>query len=380
MGIASQSNAQFYGFPSKNMKDILHNSILKSAIPSALLIGLVWLGYWVLREFFLVLTWAILIVYITWPVYLKLKLRFDHHSTALSAGIMTGIISTLIGVMIYWMISVLQNEVKAAYQLLSYYFSNPPQQVPERLRAIPWLGGVLQDYLDQFTADKAGMKAQLLTWARQWLGEFGRFLGGIGRYLVQIIFVLITLFFCFRDGEQALAQMRIGTHYFLGQYQSVYLQAAGDTARAVVYGLVLAALGQGFIAGAGYYFAGIHTPVLFGILTALLALVPMGATLVWVPMSLGLIATGQIWHGAGLLIWGILAISTVDNVIRPLVISGAGRIPFLVVLFGVFGGLTAFGVVGLFLGPVILSVLLAVWKAWLKHQPSSTADTRNEIG
>jgi P-type Ca2+ transporter type 2C len=90
--------------------------------------------------------------------------------------------------------------------------------------------------------------------------------------------------------------------------------------------------------------------------------------LIWVPVSFGLMLSGQLWQGIGLFLWGLFVISTVDNVIRPLVISGAGRIPFLVVLFGVFGGLTAFGVIGLFLGPIILSVLLAVWKAWLKQQ------------
>jgi len=102
--------------------------------------------------------------------------------------------------------------------------------------------------------------------------------------------------------------------------------------------------------------------------TALLALVPMGATLVWMPVGIVLVLTEQPWQGIGLLLWGFLVVSTVDNVIRPLVISGAGRIPFLVVLFGVLGGLSAFGAIGLFLGPVILAVLLSVWQAWLKLQ------------
>lgn len=75
--------------------------------------------------------------------------------------------------------------------------------------------------------------------------------------------------------------------------------------------------------------------------------------------------------GTGLLLWGFFIVSTLDNVVRPLVISGASRVPFLVVMFGVLGGLTAFGVVGLFLGPMILAVLLAVWQAWLEQQESN---------
>jgi Ca2+-transporting ATPase len=118
----------------------------------------------------------------------------------------------------------------------------------------------------------------------------------------------------------------------------------------------------------GYTIAGVKAPVLFGAITALLALIPMGATLVWFPIGIMLILTDQPWPGIGLLLWGFLVVSTVDNVIRPLVISGASRVPFLVVLFGVLGGLSAFGAVGLFLGPVILAVLLSVWQAWLKLQ------------
>jgi len=127
-------------------------------------------------------------------------------------------------------------------------------------------------------------------------------------------------------------------------------------------------LGQGILAGVGYAFSGVRAPVMFGAVTALLALVPMGATLVWVPLGVGLIIADHLWQGLALLAWGFLVVSTVDNVIRPLVISGASRVPFLVVMFGVFGGLSAFGPVGLFLGPVILAVLLSVWQAWVKQQ------------
>jgi Ca2+-transporting ATPase len=111
--------------------------------------------------------------------------------------------------------------------------------------------------------------------------------------------------------------------------------------------------------------AGVKMPLLLAMLTALVALIPMGATLVWLPTALMLLINNQLFAGVGLIIWGFLAVSTIDNVIRPLVICGASKIPFLVVMFGVFGGLSTFGTIGLFLGPVILSVLLAVWKNFI---------------
>lgn len=348
------------------MNKFLHDFPLKYAVPGILIACLVWLGYAVLRNFLPIITWAFIIAYVMWPPYQWLKAKLNHNAT-LSAAVMTGVISTVITLAIYWLVSVLQVEVKVIYQILLTNFAHPPKQLPDSISQIPWLGHYLQQYLDQLNADEAGVKTQLVDWAKQWLGELGNFLRGVGRYIMRLGFILVTLFFCFRDGQQVIKQLRQGLGYFLGEYQNIYLQAAGDTARAVVYGLVLAALGQGLMAGIGYSVAGVNAPALLGAITALLAMVPMGATLVWLPVSFGLILSSQVWHGIGLLVWGVFAISTVDNVIRPLVISGAGRIPFLVVLFGVFGGLTAFGAVGLFLGPIILSVLLAVWQAWLRQ-------------
>jgi predicted PurR-regulated permease PerM len=106
--------------------------------------------------------------------------------------------------------------------------------------------------------------------------------------------------------------------------------------------------------------------VLLGALTGLVALVPFGTPFVWGTAGVWLLLTGATMAGVGLLLWGALVVSSVDNLIRPLVISTATRIPFLLVMFGVLGGLVAFGPVGLFLGPVVLAVLLGVWHEWLE--------------
>ncbi len=355
------------------MNGLLQDSNIKFAVPVVLLGILLWLSYAVLREFFLVITWAVIIAYMMWPLFHWLKLKLKNRVT-LSAAVMTGFISALITLAVYWLINALQGEVVTIYRELLTNFAHSPKELPESINRIPWLNQYLQQYLDQLNADEAGVKAQLLDWVKQGLGQLAKFLGGVGRNMLSLGFILITLFFCFRDGQPIIEQLKQGLSRFLGKYQNTYLQAAGDTTRAVVFGLVLAAIGQGLIAGIGYSVAGAKAPALLGATTALFAMVPMGAPLVWLPVSIGLILIGNFWQGIGLLLWGVFVISTIDNIIRPLVISGAGRIPFLVVLFGVFGGLKAFGFVGLFLGPIILSVLLAVWQAWLKQQAVSTPD------
>ena len=347
------------------MKADLQNPSWRYALPAALLVVLVWFSYIVLRDFFLVICWAFIIAYVMWPPYQWLTRALQNRLT-LSAAMMTGLIAVVIFLAAYWLLALMQNEVKSVYQFLLTNYYNPPKRLPDSIGQIPWLGNYLQQHLDQLNADQTGVKTQLTDWAKQWLGEFGRFLGGIGRNLLTLGFTLITTFFCFRDGELAIKQLRLALGSLPGKYQALYLQAAGDTVRAVVYGIVLAALTQGILAGIGYSVAGVKAPALLGAITALLAMIPIGgAALVWLPVSLSLLFSEQPWQGTGLILWGIFVISTIDNIIRPLVISGAGRIPVLVVLFGVFGGLRAFGIVGLFLGPVILSVLLAVWRTWM---------------
>ena len=343
------------------------NTPIRQLIPGILLAGLLWLGFMVLREYFLTLIWALIIAYVVWPVYLCLRQQLKGKAT-LSAALMTAIIAAVIFLTVYWLVAMLQDELKLAYQSLVNGMGQKAYTLPDFIKRIPWLGNTAQHWLDRLTDDRAGVIAQFTDWAKQWFGEFARFLGSIGRNVVKLGVILVTVFFCFRGGDEAVRQLQQGLVRFLGKYQHVYLQAAGLTTRAVVYGLVLAALGQGMVAGLGYFVAGVQAPVLLGVVTALLAMVPMGATLVWLPISIMLLLTGQAWQGIGLLLWGFLAVSTVDNVIRPLVISGASRVPFLVVLFGVLGGLSAFGAVGLFLGPVILAVLLSVWQAWLQQQ------------
>ena len=349
------------------MNDSIGNTPIRRLIPGILLACLLLLGFMVLREFLLTLTWALIIAYVAWPPYCYLRKQLKGNSTH-SAALMTAIISAVILLTVYWLVAMLQDELKLAYQTLMSGLGQDTYRLPDFINRIPWLGNFAQKWLERLTADQAAVMAQFANWAQQWSGEFATFLGGIGGYFMKLGVILVTVFFCFRDGDEAVRQLRQGLVRFLGKYQNVYLQAAGNTTRAVVYGLVLAALGQGVLAGLGYFVAGVKAPVLLGAVTALLAMIPMGATLVWLPISIMLMLTAQQWQGVGLLLWGFLAVSTVDNVIRPLVISGAGRIPFLVVLFGVLGGLSAFGAVGLFLGPVILAVLLSVWQAWLKQQ------------
>jgi len=333
-------------------------------IPALLLLVLLYLGYLILQAFFLTLIWAIIITYVTWPVYQWLIRKISKHET-LCAAFMTAVLTLILMTMVFGFINLLQAELRDTYQKFVNFLAQENHPLPEFVDHIPWLGVYLQDFSNELFNDPSGFIAQMLKWSKQGLLHFAGFIGGIGSYTLKTGVLLVTVFFCYRDGHRILLQFQKGVIHFLGDHQHMYLQAVGETTKAVVYGFVLAAMVQGFLAGIGYAVAGVQAPVLLGMITALLALVPMGATLIWVPVGLSLLLENLPWSGLGLLLWGLLVVSTFDNVVRPLVISGASKIPFLVVMFGVLGGLVAFGVIGIFLGPIILAVLLAVWQAWL---------------
>ncbi len=127
------------------------------------------------------------------------------------------------------------------------------------------------------------------------------------------------------------------------------------------------ALVQGAFAGVGYWVAGLGSPVTLGLITALFALIPFGTPLAWGGAGAWLLFQGETGAAIGVWIWGAAVVSQIDNVLRPLFISSVSAIPFLLVLFGVLGGILAFGLVGLFAGPIVLAVAWAIWREWTAH-------------
>ncbi len=333
---------------------------LRRLIIALLIGGLLLLSYVVLRPFLVPVIWALILAYVTWPLYVRLR-RAMRAQVTLSALTMTLLLSVAFVVPVVWLATLMRHEVGGAYEVLTSYLARHPH-VPPSIENIPWLGDWLQELLQRMGSDP---KTEIGRWADQSLGEIKTLIGGVGRNLAKIFFSLLTVFFVYRNGEQISRQVREVLERITGERIHGYLSAIGDTTSAVVYGIVLAALAQGILAGLGYWVAGLKAPVLLGAITTIVALIPFGAPLVWGSAGVWLLITDRTGAGIGLLLWGALAVSWVDNLIRPLVISNATRIPFLLVMFGVLGGIAAFGLVGLFVGPVILAVLMAVWREWL---------------
>ena len=333
-------------------------------ILGVLLGGLVILGYTVLQLFLAPLAWAAILAYTTWPLHVRLR-RVAPGWPGVTALMMTLLLTAAFVLPLLWLMTLLRGELTAAYAALAAYLAQGPHPLPEIVTRIPWLGEWLQEAFNRLAGDPAAVRAQIALWGEERIDDLLNLLGGVGRNAAKFGFALLALFFLYRDGEGFVDQVRRALRRLIGRRVDDYLEAAGATTSAVVVGLVLTALAQGILAGLGYWVAGVKAPVLMAALTVLIALIPFGTPFVWGSIGIWLLLNGQTAAGIGLLLWGTLVVSWVDNLIRPMVISSATRIPFILVMFGVLGGLAAFGMVGLFIGPVILAILMAVWREWV---------------
>ncbi|HMN65124.1 MAG: AI-2E family transporter [Burkholderiaceae bacterium] len=351
-------------------KDSVTERLSNRLVLGLLLGGLLLLTYAVVQPFVVPVAWAIILAYTTWPLLARIRRLFGGRRT-LAAAVMTALLTAAFVLPALWLALLLRSEMANAYAAVASLLSRGPYRLPDALAGLPLLGGWLQGLLDQFTGDPDAVRNQVAHWVETRADESLRIVGGLGRNAAKMGFALITVFFLYRDGERVLAQAQRVLRRFLGARVDAYLAAVGSMTMAVVWGLVATALGQGVVAGLGYWWFGLEAPVLLGAITAVIALLPFGTPFVWGSAGAWLIANGETFDGIGLLLWGTLVVSWVDNLVRPMVISNATRIPFLLVMFGVLGGLAAFGLVGLFVGPVILAVLMAVWREWIEESVGS---------
>lgn len=327
---------------------------------------LMYLGFSILKYFIVPVLWAAIIAYMTWPVYLWVQRRFfGANRPTLNATIMITLVILVIGVPFVCAIFMLQLEGRNLYFNLQKQLFSGHIQVPEFIKTLPIVGKDISRTVNELSADPNSIAKNVAEWIQGHL-SYGRFvLSEISRNLVKLTFAIMTLFFFYRDGQMILSQVSRALEKIIGPRVHHYLETISETTRAVVYGVGLTAVAQAILAGLSYFVAGVPNPMLLTMVTFILALIPFGTPISYLGVGLWLFAQGQTVEAIGVITWGVLIVSSSDNVIRPLVISGATQIPFILIMFGVLGGIASFGLVGLFIGPVILAILLAIWREWL---------------
>jgi predicted PurR-regulated permease PerM len=332
--------------------------------------GLSALVYLILQPFFSPIIWAALLAYVSWPVYRRLR-AWSGQRPNLSAFLAVLFLAVAIIMPMLWLAILVKDDLIRLYHAGVAWLRQPQPLISGIVARVPLIGVALNDWLARHVSNPEEMRRYLGRLAMSTANWSISRLGDVGRNTVKIVLSLIILFFLYRDGETVQMQVRRALRYFVGNRSDAYLNVAGKMSRVVVQSALLAALLQGFVAGIAYWILGTPTPALLSISTALASLLPVvGTSLVWGTVAASFMLSDEMWKGLGMLAWGILAVHPIDNIIRPAFISNSSQAPFVLVMFGVLGGLAAFGLIGIFLGPVILTIGSAVWTEWINGLPN----------
>lgn len=184
---------------------------------------------------------------------------------------------------------------------------------------------------------------------------------------LTLLFMLITLFVLYRDGDKIVAQIDQVGRRILPDRWSRLSRVVPATISSTVTGMTLIAIGEGVILGIAYWLAGVPSPVTFGVITGFMALIPGGAPLSFTLVSIYLVASGSPVAGAALFVWGTCELFVVGKTIRPVLVGGPVKLPFLPTFFGLIGGVKTMGIVGLFVGPVLMALLVSIWREWQRE-------------
>jgi predicted PurR-regulated permease PerM len=229
------------------------------------------------------------------------------------------------------------------------------------------LPGWITGLMDRFgLIDWAALQTKIVAGLTQRSGAFaGRaaFIGGDALDLVVgFCIAMYLLFFLLRDGVGVARDVRAAIP-LAPEPKALLLERFTTVIRATVKGNILVAAAQGALGGIAFWVLGVHAPMLWGVVMAFLSLLPaVGAALIWVPLALYLLATGQVWQGVGLIAFGVFVIGLIDNVLRPILVGKDTAMPDYVVLIATVGGLSLFGLNGFVIGPVIVAMFMAAWQ------------------
>jgi predicted PurR-regulated permease PerM len=317
----------------------------------------------VLRPFISALLWAAIVCYSTWPLYAWLvRILGGRHRVA--AGIMVVITASvlvgpfaLVGTKFAGNRAQIMGTIDAVLQR-----GLPPP--PPWLKRLPVAGGILVERWTALAADPDRTVAyfkELFAGSQTWLLRRGL---DVTQGVLQLSLSVLISFFLYRDGEMVARRVSESARRLAGDRTQRLIDLVGRTIRGVVYGVLGTALAQGILAGIGFEIARLPSPLLLGLLVFFLSVVPFGPPLVWLPATVWLYFHAGLGWAIFMFLWGILPVSSIDNLLRPYLISRGTKEPFVLMLLGVLGGVLAFGFIGFFIGPTLLAVGYSLISEW----------------
>lgn len=327
----------------------------------------------VLYPFFSALLWAAILVFTTWPVaeWLRSSLR-------LRRGVASGMMVALTAVVLVLPIALAApggaDDVNKLRHAIEDALRAGLPGSPMWLYDIPLIGPTIGDLWNRWAADISVMLEALRPFFGILLeGGLGLLLG-IANGVLMFILALFAAFFFYIYGEPLAARLHLLLHRIAGPQADRLILVTGATVRGVVYGILGTAIVQGILTAFGLWLSGVPRPVLLGGVAGFLSVLPIGAPVVWIPASIWLMGSGHLGWGIFLAIYGVVAVSGADSVIRPWFIARGAQLPFLLTVLGVLGGALAFGLLGIFLGPVLLGIGYTLVNEWARAAEPAHVD------
>lgn len=239
---------------------------------------------------------------------------------------------------------------------------NEPDATTEAIRGAGDDGEELSDLSQVVDSPQlVVLLGKFFSWARSGLVSSAK---AVGQGVTQVLFSAFLAFFLLRDAPELSRRLAVSVERLAGDRGQRLIKVASATVRGVIFGILGTALAQALVAGLGFWIAGVPGAVLLAVLTFFFAVIPFGPPIIWIPASLWLYAEGKTGFAIFMLLWGGAVISSVDNFLRPYLISHGSNTPFVLIFFGVIGGAIAFGLVGIFLGPILLAVAFRLIAEW----------------
>ena len=336
--------------------------------------GLLLVAYLVFRivdPFLGPIAWALFIGFLLQPAQERLTRSMRGRASASAFTLTILVVVLFLGPLTAIAIAFARQATELAGRLQNWVGGSQATSLRE-LDRIPGVGRMLEWLDTNLQITTAQVQSWLVEGGRnlfQQLAGYGgtAFLGAVGTVLAFTV-MLFILFYIIRDGR-AIARLGATLVPLPPERREALAERLATVTRAVVRGTVLTSMIQGLLLGIGFAVVGLPAPVVFGVLAAVLSVVPFGGTaLVWVPALVTLLVQGSYAQAVGMLAVGVV-VSSVDNFIKPLLISGRSPLPTLAVFIGVLGGLAAFGLIGLFVGPVVIALVLALIEFARERKP-----------
>ncbi len=338
------------------------------------------LGLWILHDFLPALAWAVVLSIALWPVYEWLLLLLPRRGGRIIAPLL---LTLIVGVVFVTPLVLLGIAIGRETHIIIRMVIDARHNglaVPDWIDQLPLVGPSIADWWHTNLADPIMAEALFGRLDPRTVAASAREYGGeVARRLVIFLFTLLTLFFLFRDGAGLATQLKGLSDRLLGERGQRIGRHMIAAVHGTVNGLVLVGLAEGVLLGAVYVGTGLPYPATIAALTGVLAVIPFGAPLIYTFAALYMLSIGKTIGGIVIFAVGSVVVFIADHFVRPVLIGGAARLPFIWVLFGLLGGLETLGFIGLFLGPAIMAALIALWRDWTgspepaketEHQPS----------